>query len=60
MDEPYDPQLHVRQLLAEILHRLQWAADLLRGPEIAPSHEMMRLEMAVTRAMETLSAVKKP
>lgn len=55
MDEN-DPTREARELINEALHRLNWSADILRGPDVPPSKDAMHLEMAVTRAIETLRA----
>jgi len=51
MDET---RMTVRLLMLQAVEKLEWAADLLRGPETPPSAEAMELEKALTRAIETL------
>ncbi len=58
MDEA-EAERTVRLLLYAALENLGQAADLLRGPEIPASPAVMRLEIAVSRALDSLSILRK-
>lgn len=50
--------LAAEEMLREARRLLRESADLLRGPDIHPSPPVMRLEMAVSRAIDTLEAAR--
>ena len=42
-------------LICQAQEKLQWAADLLRGPEVPASERSMRLEIDVSKVLDVLS-----
>lgn len=48
----------VRLLIGQALEKLQDAADLLRGPLVPASHAAMRIEIAVSDAIDVLIPVR--
>ena len=60
MDDGTETRRTVMLLVAQALERLEWAADLLRGPETEASVEAMRLEIRLTRAIEVLQTFEGP
>lgn len=53
-------QRTARLMTAQALDRLRWAADILRGPEVAPSPETMRIEITLSRAIDLLETIPEP
>lgn len=57
----HDEALHVtEEVLAEALRLLRSAAEILRGPDVQASPAAMRLELALSRAIESISAAEFP
>lgn len=48
----------VRLLIMQALEKLQDAADILRGPDVPASQQVMSCEIAVTKAMDALNGNK--